>query len=454
MVRKRFAFVAALVALLALLWATGGVVAGPPAEGPGGEVTIAGTVASKISYQGRLTDAAGNPLSGNYDMEFQFWNAATGGSQVGSTIAKSGVPVTNGLFNVELDVEQDDFNGQELWLQVRVRPSGGSWDPWMTPRQQILPVPYALSLRPGAHILGTLDNSPILHVRNDGSGIAVGLWGTSVNAAGVYGESTHGIGLSGVGHDDSIGTQGYNTGSGIGVKGYSDSGHAVHAQSSGGAFAGAALWAQNTNTTDGIAIWADNESSDTTLVVRNKGAGPLIKGFGGDGGEDEFRVSNNGKIETKADSYIFISGNEFIKNKDTDTTRWDCQRNGSVRIWRGGAAGTKWIYIPITLPGVLYGQEVKLKSITVYYKCQDGSKNYIVETYLYKQTDADSQVTLVADTTDRKSNTATSYTLDVNHALSSDTGILGLNLGLHFEDDTNYIQIGGVRLRLGHHHLY
>jgi len=442
MVRKRFAFVAASVALLILLWATGGVVAGPPAEGPGGEVNIAGTVASKISYQGRLTDPAGNPLDGTYTMRFRLYDAQSGGTMLWDSGAQS-VQVTNGLFNVKLDVDPGDFNGQELWLEVRV---GGEM---LAPRQEILPVPYALSLRPGAVISDTTSYVELNRFR---AKPGVGSW-----KYGVYAKS-EGTGLFafyyGVyGSGSTTGVYG-SSDSGTGVYGYSDSGHAVHAQSSGGAFAGAALWAQNTNTTNGIAVWADNESSDTTLVVRNKGAGPLIKGFGGDGGEDEFRVSNNGKIETKADSYIFISGNEFIKNKDTDTTRWDCRMNGSVRIWRGSAAGTKWIYIPITLPGVLYGQEVKLKSITVYYKCEDGSINYITGTYLYKQTDADSQVTLVADTTDRKSNTATSYTLDVNHALSSDTGILGLYLGLHFEDDTHYIQIGGVRLRLGHHHLY
>ena len=55
MVRKGFVFGVALVTLLVLLWATGGVMAGPPAEGPGGEgeVTIAGAVAESISYQGK-----------------------------------------------------------------------------------------------------------------------------------------------------------------------------------------------------------------------------------------------------------------------------------------------------------------------------------------------------------------------------------------------------------------
>jgi len=350
-------------------------------------------VESTVNYQGQLSDSEGSHVSGTYDMEFQFWDSFSGGSQVGSTITKNSVEVTNGLFSVKLDVDQSDFNGQGLWLQMRVRPQSGSWDPWMDPRQEILPVPYALSLKPEARISGTVDDSPVLYVSNDGSGItAAGLWATSVNAAGVYGDSTYGIGVSGVGHDNSIGTQGYNTGSGIGVKGYSASGTAISA-------------------------------------------------------------SGTGVIESTADSYIFISGYEFIRNVDTDSTRWDCQGNGSVQIWRGSTAGQKFIYIPITVPGVLYGQNVKVEQITIYYKCQDGTQNYIGNTCLWKQTSATGFVELVTDYTHRTSNAATSYTLTLtsNNELSSDQGILSLHVRLDFADDTNYIQLGGVRLRLGHY---
>jgi len=448
MLRRKLALGVALVILLVLLGATGGVVASPPSAEPGGNVSLAGTVGSKISYQGVLKEN-GNPVTGSRDMTFRLYSDDTCSTQVGSDIFKSGVQVTSGLFTVDLDVDHDDFDGQGLWLEVEVRGTKIGCE-------EILPAPYALSLRPGADMLGTLDSSPVLHVRNDGSGItAVGLWGTSVNAAGVYGESTKGIGVSGVGHDDSIGTQGYNTGSGVGVKGYSASGHAVYAEGGGAYLAGATLEAENTHS-HGIAIWAKNDSTDATLVVGNDGAGPLIKGFGGDGGEDEFRVSNSGKIETKADSYVFIPGIEFVKNLNTDTTRWDCLGNAAVKIWRGGTAGDKFIYIPITLPGVLYGQSVKVEALTIYYKCEDGTKNYIDITCLWKQTGADGYVELITDYTDWTSNTATSYTLTpaANNTLSSDEGVLALHLRLRFQDDAKYIQIGGVRLRLGHHGLY
>jgi hypothetical protein len=343
-------------------------------------------VASKINYQGQLRDSAGNPLDGTYDMQFLFYDSAIGGVQVGSTITKNGVEVTNGLFSVKLDVNQDDFNAQELWLEVRV--AGET----LSPRQEILPVPYALSLRPGADILGTL-TGPVLFASNDGAGItAAGLWGTSVNSAGVYGESMEGIGVSGVGHDHSIGTQGWNTGEGVGVLGYSATGTAISAE-------------------------------------------------------------GTGRIESTADSYIFIPGYAFVRNVNTDTTRWDCQGNGSVLIWRGATPNEKFIYIPITVPGVLYGQDVFVEEITIYYRCQDGTKNYIANTCLWVQTGATSYVELITDYTYRTSNTATSYTLTptAHEELASNQGVLSIHMRLNFGDDTNYIQLGGVRLRLGHY---
>lgn len=423
-------------------------------------------VGSKISYQGMLKEN-GNPLTGSRDMTFRLYSDDTCSTQVGSDIVKSGVQVTDGLFSVDLEVDHYDFNGQGLWLEVEV---GGT----TIGCQEILPVPYALSLRPGTRIQGEATDWHAVWAFNTAStGGSHGVVGRSQsqdgcgvkgeNYAGGYGvygySSRHGV------HGEAYVTSGTTYGvygkaqSSDGYGGYFEntatSGHAVYAKSGGGYHAGAALEAENTHS-HGIAIWAKNNSTDATLVVNNSGTGNLIKGFGGDGGEDEFRFHNDGTFETKADSYVFISGTEFIRNEDDDTTRWDCQGNGSVRIWRGSAPGDKFIYIPITLPGVLYGQSVKVEEITIYYKCEDGTKNYIDITCLWKQTAAGGYVGLITDYTDQTSNTATSYTLSptANNTLSSEEGILALHLRLKFVDDTHYIQIGGVRLRLGHHHLY
>ncbi|HEY76705.1 MAG TPA: hypothetical protein G4O00_11090 [Thermoflexia bacterium] len=123
------------------------------AQGPDGGneaqdiVSIAGTVSAKISYQGVLKEN-GQPVTGSRDMIFRLYSDSSCTIQVSNEITKTGVQVTDGLFSVDLEVDPDNFNGQALWLEVEV---GGT----KIGCQEILPVPYALSLRPGAVITTT-----------------------------------------------------------------------------------------------------------------------------------------------------------------------------------------------------------------------------------------------------------------------------------------------------------
>ena len=83
----------------------------------------------------------------------------------------------------------------------------------MAPRQPLLPVPYALSLRPGAGISGTIPGVPTLNVVSDGIGLHVettsstdprdpALVGISHGAApGVEGHSVNGFGVLGLSGD-------------------------------------------------------------------------------------------------------------------------------------------------------------------------------------------------------------------------------------------------------------
>jgi hypothetical protein len=159
-----------------------------------------------------------------------------------------------------------------------------------------------------------------------------------------------------------------------------------------------------------------------------------------------------GAIVKGADSYFFIPGSALVKNLNSDTTRWDIQANGAARIWRGSALGVKTIYIPIQLPGVLYGQSVTIKQLTVYYLCSNSTNAYIDYTDLNVQTDADSWLGIVDDNTDHTSTVASSYSLSItqNNVLTGSRGILGMYLYLAFQNDSDYVQLGGVRLLLSH----
>ena len=169
---------------------------------------VTGAVASEISYQGRLTNpTTGAPLNGTYDLEFTFWTLAGGGVQIGATIARNAQPIANGLYSTKLAVSPADINGQELWLQIRVRATGGTWET-LVPRVQVLPTAYALSLRPGAQIQGAPDAS-------DGEVVGVTMGGTNPLASAVRGSTATGSALAG------------NSTGGYGVYGYSENGYAV-----------------------------------------------------------------------------------------------------------------------------------------------------------------------------------------------------------------------------------
>lgn len=116
------------------------------AQGPGaeGEVGIQAALGTAITYQGRLTDG-GNPANGSYDFRFILYDAETSGSQVGSTVNKDDVAVTDGLFTVELDFGSDVFTGDARYLEIDVRP-GASVGVYttLTPRQALTATPYAV----------------------------------------------------------------------------------------------------------------------------------------------------------------------------------------------------------------------------------------------------------------------------------------------------------------------
>jgi len=265
-------------------------------------------------------------------------------------------------------------------------------DPEMTSRQPIYPVPYAWSLKPGAIISNT---------NTTGRGLEV--WSAA-----------------------------------------------------GGGRNGTALWLENTNTGGGIALWAKTRGTDTTLVVENKGSGPFIKAFGSDGGEDEFRLNNDGSIESKADSYIFVPGTEATLNAVTPDVNLKYYGAGHVVISAADLSPQrKYIQFGVVLPGILYGQEVKLEELTVSYKTSN-SASYIERTRLYLTNLNGTYSTIIDDSTPRNSTTATHYSVtpSTDTWLSADEGLLSVVFWLNFDSTAHTITIYGLRLRLGHHYLY
>jgi hypothetical protein len=160
-------------------------------EGGCGDSLAASPVTSGFNYQGRLTDSSGNPLNGTYDITFRLYDAASGGTALAEVLHS--VIVHNGLFATTITFDPTYFDGRALWLGIQV-----GYDPEMTPRQALRAVPYALSLRPGAVIEGSLFDEPILWARTpaeNGEAIHAGVagdGGTGVRVV-ALGEESRGV---------------------------------------------------------------------------------------------------------------------------------------------------------------------------------------------------------------------------------------------------------------------
>jgi len=107
-----------------------------------------------FTYQGQLRQD-GSPVEGMVTLRFSLWNAAgsgdppVGGVVVGAVQILSDVPVTGGLFSVELNGSDEfgpqAFNGEARWLQVEVCSDPGcTTSTVLGPRQPITGAPYAL----------------------------------------------------------------------------------------------------------------------------------------------------------------------------------------------------------------------------------------------------------------------------------------------------------------------
>ena len=99
-----------------------------------------------VNYQGKLTDAQGNPLTGQHKLVFNIYDAAMGGTAVWGPQEFAAVPVVGGQFNVILGTTDktgkslaDAFAEKDRYLGVTMD-SGAE----IAPRQQILSTPFAI----------------------------------------------------------------------------------------------------------------------------------------------------------------------------------------------------------------------------------------------------------------------------------------------------------------------
>jgi hypothetical protein len=178
MMTKRNNVLVAVLSLAALLVVASSVLARSPDAVRREDASINAVVPTLLQYQGRLTDpATGDAVAdGVYTMSFRLYDTPDGDTPVWSETKD--VSLQGGVFNTALgDVTGLDlhlFDGKALWLGVKV-----GADAEASPRQEIFPVAYAMSLVPGAMVAGD-GSEPTLIVSNAGTGPALQVGGSAV----------------------------------------------------------------------------------------------------------------------------------------------------------------------------------------------------------------------------------------------------------------------------------
>src|SRR5262245_21709250 len=107
-----------------------------------------------FNYAGQLNDGS-SPANGTYDLMFTLYGTDTGGSAIAGPQTLAATSVNNGEYAVVLDFGAA-FDGSARWLEIAAQTNGGSGFITLSPRQPLLPVPYAIMANSASNLLGTL----------------------------------------------------------------------------------------------------------------------------------------------------------------------------------------------------------------------------------------------------------------------------------------------------------
>jgi hypothetical protein len=209
--------------------------------------------------------------------------------------------------------------------------------------------------------------------------------------------------------------------------------------------------------TDGRALRGyATAASGTNFGVVGRSWSP--NGYGGlfanEGGGVALQAGGSGIIQSTANSYLWISGNGLQKGDSNDTTRFEFDSYGGYKVYGGADWNVnKTVVLPVTVFGQLYGQNVKVTRLDLYYT-YSGDLTAITRVAMRRQNGVGTGSTIFTHDPDLVCGADTQCTqhwdLTQNNVLSDQQGILYIALELGFAGPGSYVQIGGVRITLEH----
>jgi hypothetical protein len=297
----------------------------------------------------------GSPANGTYDFKFSLYETAGGDSQVGGTDLVDDQVLNDGLFTVELDFGHAVFPAHRCWLEIDVR--AGSSDGAYTTLSPRQPITAA----PYA-----------LALRPGAEMIGSPGLGTVLTAENT--DSTIGYGL--VGRTNA-------TSAGAGVTGF--------AEASSGPAAGVRGFASSAS---GYAGYFSNEAGGVDIMA-----------------------AGSGVIKSDADSVLYLSPHEMVV-RGSSGVELTFLEDGGVDI-HSTTTGPRYLSIPVSTFGTLFGAPLYVKGIEVCYHRVGGG--YIGITMVAKNDGSDGgYIPYIFDTTTRNSEAYSCYSVTEPSPLAID----------------------------------
>ena len=328
-----------------------------------------------ISYSGRLNNVAGRSVSdGMYAFTFALYDAEKDGNLLWSE-TQTAISVKGGAFTARLGSVAPfpkEARISQGWLSVSVRGPGETNFTTLLPRQEFS---TALAASPSSPTTGAA--CPHTHLAESWDGDTTAnppIWAglsvvsTTDGGTGLYGAANNGI--------DAWGVDGVST-YGIGVRGYS---------------------------TVGVALDAEG----------------------------------NGVIKSTADSTMWLSPHSMII-RDSDNLVILPGQNGEMTIYNVEGTEDKYLSIPVSALGVLFGTPIRVKSLNVCYVA--GSSAKIRATAVTKNDGGTGYIDYLKEVTDRNSTTRTCYTVNASSPFKPIDNSTWVQFNIAFTDNSSNARV-------------
>ena len=395
------------------------------AQGPAPQGTAA-ALGTAFTYQGRLTKNNAT-VNGTCDFRFRLWDAASGGSQVGSTVTKSGVNVADGLFSVDLDFGGNAFTGDARYLQVEVKCSGETSYTNLG-RVALNGAPYALGLRSGITVQGSESGHVFGAVNADSGGSNAALFGeaTSSGGAGVSGWNTASSGGYGV-----YGRNTANAGTPYGVYGLASGSSAT----SYGVYG-------KSESYQGSGVGGEGQTGVYGKAVGGTAVNPSFGLYGdADPSGVSYGIYSNGDAHVEGlltwkaiTSYLSIPAAAFVP-----ADNYNSRTLNSGAFIRPNGSLSENVYAAVYLP-----HNARITKMTAHWKDNDPNNDGTITLYRSTSTGSSAQIAQVSTSGSSGNGSSTDSNVNASYAQVDNANFLYYVNAYLPTDGTNYVGLYGV----------